>query len=306
MDLKNSLQKRKTFWITIGIIIVCFVILFGVLYFWVSKLPSLPESVFKIPAKDEEKALAEFRNCLDESKEPILDVENDQKDQYYIIAKALMEEDKGICVSLLEKEKDQNYCLKNFYEFMAMINNDDSYCKKITDSPSDSQICFAIVNEDLSYCDQVEPLLYQEICRAAVLGPEYCDNLSGSYDSKNVCTRIEGLEGFEETCGQISEEEAKLHCRNSAYLVKALKNKDYETCQAIDFGTGHFARLFCIVLTSSEPQKEWRSFYNENRCYEKHATVVAKIKNDSSLCEKIPLKESYNQKEYQRCIDQFK
>jgi hypothetical protein len=308
MDLKDFIHQRKSFLLVILMVIVFFIIFDFVAHFWLLKPLSLEESEEESEiglTTEQETILAEFNDCLDETKEPILDIKNDQKDEYYVIAKALMEKNEEICSSL-EDEKSERHCLKVFYEFMAMTNNDNSYCKRITDDSNDRQVCLAVIEQDASYCDEVENLLHQEICRAVVQGPSYCDNLSGSYDSQGVCTNIEGQEGFEETCGQVSKEEAKSLCRNSVYIAKALRERNYQMCQLIDLKTGRFTLLFCRVLTAPEPQKEWRSFFSENACYERYATKVSKIKDDPSLCEKIPLKESHNQQEYNKCIEQFK
>jgi len=95
-------------------------------------------------------------------------------------------------------------------------------------------------------------------------------------------------------------------CLNSYYAAKALREKNINECSKIDNITGRFARLNCLSLLSDNPKEEINKFYRENACYEKYATMVAKIKNDPAICEKIPLKDSHNEKEYKNCIGQFK
>lgn len=313
MDFKGFIIQKKALLVISGIIVLFSLLLIVFLFIYYKNIVKpapeikkpLPEELLK-ERENKRVTLTQFEECLNEEKEPILDVENDWKDIYYIIVKALIEKDKNICLSIKIRD-GQNYCMEEFEKFMFLmnLNKDKTICQKFADSPSEYKECLGYVNKDLKYCDEIDDPFEKITCQGIILGPKECEKLSGSYKTER-CINVKGKEKIERGCGEISEEMAKSLCKNGIYFLQALEKKDEKICDLIDMKTGRFTILFCRVLTGKNPQKEWRHFYSQNACYEKFAVDVARIKNDPSLCEKIPLKDSNNQRLYQECIHQFK
>ena len=165
--------------------------------------------------------------------------------------------------------------------------------------------CLAIIKNDVSLCEKVKDLFKKEVCKAIILGPEHCDQLSGYY--KIPITRTESIEGVvtrRVEIIEISEQEAKFTCRQESYLVRAIKNQNPAMCEYIG-AKEHLVMSICRILSNPDPKQEFRRFH-QSFCYEKFALDIARIKNDPSICEKIPAKEARNLTYYQYCLAQFK
>ncbi len=308
MKLKNIFQKRKNFFIFFGFLLIFLII---ALFLLIKSLqpPQIPSPqisplpVAPISVPDKEIILKEFESCLTE--EPKLNINNDWKDIFYLIAKALINKSNDICLKL-ENENAKTICLDDFNILMSLINQKEEDCQKLS-KKIDQLMCAAIIKRDPQACSEIEIPLKKETCKAvASLDPKYCHNLSGSFSSKEMCKKVLGLQGIKEDCGEIDEEKAKSLCYNSLYLVKALKEKNLKICEKIDLKTGRFTLLYCKVLLSLHPEETLKNFYREHSCYEKYAVYIARIKNDPSVCEKIPVKETHNKLLYKECKEQFK
>jgi hypothetical protein len=314
MEIKNLLKKK----ILILMILMMVLGIITIIVFFSKKLTQISQTREEIErirneinrmlkeeiSKKENVLGEEFEKCL--KGELNLDVNNDVKDVYYITATALIRKDKNIC----QEAKIQNLkkiCEDYFDKFTILLNGNESDCEKLSDN-NDRLRCKAILKKNEKICLEISSPLGREICKSVVtFNEDYCKNLSGVYDSEGVCNTVLGLnKEIPDTCGKVTKEEAQSLCLNSLYITKALREKNLELCEKIDLKTGRFTKLFCRVLLSPFPEKALKDFYVENSCYEKYATYIAKIKNDPTICEKIPLKETHNKTEYERCLLQFK
>jgi len=257
--------------------------------------------------EEDNQLLASFVNCL--QGEPSFDINKDPKDLYFITARALIDKDESGCLEISDQQA-QKHCLRDFFRFTAFDNPNvsESDCQKFFSEKNEQLFCLATLKKDLGTCSLIETPLKKEICKAvASLDSKYCESLSGDFDSQGACSsREQGQKSIQNTCGIVNQEKAKSLCFNNFYLNKAIREKDVNLCGKIDIETTPFAVLFCRVLLSSNPQEDFRQFYNDYSCYVNYAAKVAKIKNDSSVCEKIPLKDSVYQQVYQDCLSQFK
>ncbi len=116
---------------------------------------------------------------------------------------------------------------------------------------------------------------------------------------------VEGSKIIKRERNEIGEQEARTLCKKAAYFVKALKDKNPTICNSPEFKGDPFKTLICQILSTPEPEKEWRNL-RQKICYEKLGPTMALLKNDPSFCEKIPSKDGYNQDLYKYCLAQIK
>ena len=302
------MSKKKTLLnllISFLIIAVLCLIVLSIKQFLENK--KLADELLSKKIEEDNQLLASFVNCL--QGEPSFDINKDPKDLYFITARALIDKDESGCLEISDQQA-QKHCLRDFFRFTAFDNPNvsESDCQKFFSEKNEQLFCLATLKKDLGTCSLIETPLKKEICKAVIsLDSKYCESLSGDFDSQGVCSsREKGQKEIKNTCGIIGEEKAKSLCFNNFYLVKALREKDINLCDKIDTKTTPFAVLFCRVSLSPKPQEDFQEFYNDYSCYVNYAAKVAKIKNDPSFCEKIPLRDSVYQQVYQDCLSQFK
>jgi len=261
---------------------------------------SLPQSLTYFPDP-----LKEFEECLKVDYDKTPHYGNEVKDVFYKIAEIMANKDADAC-NKLESYKD--LCFNTYYKFLTLKENTSAYIDEKLASPGDIVLGKAYINNNPSLCDQIkDDVIKKAICKAIVtLDSKYCSFTQERLPSKGSCLSVsDAKEGIKKDCGDITREEAQSLCLNSYYVVKALKERNINECQKIDNITGRFTRLYCLALLSNNPKEEINKFYRENACYEKYAVMVAKIKNDPAICEKIPLKDTHNKIIYENCKNQF-
>ena len=305
-ELKNANNtKRKK--IVIGGFILLFFILMGAaaygIYVLKFKKPSQitpPQALTSLPGP-----LEEFEQCQKVDYDKTFHYGGQGKDIFYKIAEIMANKDVGACDGL---GSNKDLCLNTYYRFLTLKEGTSAYIKKLA-SAEDIVVGKAYINNDPSLCEQIKnDAISKSICMTiSALDAKYCSFVQEQLPSKENCLSISDKEGgIKKGCGNISKKETQSLCLNSYYVAKALKEKNINECLKIDNITGRFTRLNCLALLSNSPKEEINKFYRENACYEKYATMMAQIKNDSAICEKIPLKDSHNETEYQKCVGQFK
>lgn len=303
---KTNVNKRK--YLIIGGLILAFFIIAGAIYgVYVLKFKKPSQitpsqtltSILPSP-------LEEFEQCqkVDYDKTPHYG--EAEKDVFYKIAEIMAKRNEKACSELGD---NKNLCLSGYYELLTLKENTSVYLEKLTSIGEDIIIGKAYISKNPSLCDQIsDDVIKKGICKAiSVLDSKYCYFTQEQLPSKENCLTVgDEKGGIKKGCGVVSNQEAKSLCLNSYYAAKTLKENNINECQKIDNITGRFSRLNCFALLSDNPKEEINKFYRENACYEKYATMVAKIKNDPSICEKIPLKDGHNKIEYEKCMSQFK
>jgi len=304
MNLNDLLKRKKVIYFLTILIILISISIFSFLYFHLTKFtlslvkPLEPPSKLSPPTPSNEVILSEFEKCLEG--EIKIDISNDWKDLYYLIAQALITKNRDTCLTV-ENQNAKEICVNEFNEFMSILDAQKRECKNNDD------LCLFLLTKDIKFCSEIKDPIEKATCEAIVnSNPAYCENLSGAFESEEVCKKVIGKKEIKKGCGKIDQEEARSLCFNTFYIIKALTEKNIELCKKIDFETGKFTFLHCQVLLSKNPEKALKDFYREHACYERYATRIAKIKNDPSICEKIPLKDSHNKIEYENCKNQFK
>lgn len=308
----NNNKHRK---IIIGGFILLFFILIGAaaygVYILKFKKPSQitpPQVSISAPVSVGEPTLIEeFELCQKVDYDKTSHYGEAGKDIFYKIAEIMAKRDEKACSEL---GNNKNLCLSHYYKFLTLKDNTSIYLEKLTLLGEDSIIGKAYFNKDTALCDNIgdDEVIKKGICKViSALNPKYCSFTQEQLPSKENCLSVtDAIDGIKKDCGVVSNQTAKSLCLNSYYAAKALKEKNISECLKIDNITGSFTRLNCLALLSSNPKEEINKFYRENACYEKYAAMVAKIKNDPSICEKIPSKDNYNKIEYENCIKQFK
>jgi hypothetical protein len=301
------MTKKKILIILFGCIFIVGIVLSGFVLYQKTIQPEiidLPIKEIPLPERDRQ-ILLHFESCLIGQK-PMLKPKESLIDQSYLILEALSQRSEKACLKLEEEiDKDaKNKCLEYFYTINALLTKNYKYCEKIQDK-SNQRRCFVILKNDVSLCEKEKDLLKRETCKSFILGVEQCNYLSGYY--KISITHTESIGGVitkRKEIQEVSEEEAKNFCRQKSYFVRAIKEQNITICQQV--GTEQdILRLFCRILSSLSPKEEFNNLH-QNFCYEKFAFEVARIKNDASICEKIPAKQERNLILYQSCLAQFK
>jgi hypothetical protein len=305
------MTNKKILIILFGCIFIVGFILIGFILYQGRIQPEiidLPIKEIPLPERDRQ-ILSHFEVCLTREERPILKPKEDATDRFYLILEALSQRDEKSCLKLEEEiDKDaKNECLRYFYIANALLTKNYNYCEKLgnlTQNIDWQKRCFATLKNDVSFCEKIKSLFKKESCKAIILGLEQCEYLSGYY--KIPITRVESIGGVitkRKEIKEISEEEAKNFCRRESYITKAIRKQDITICEQI--GIEQYTLMsFCRILASPNPKEEFNNLH-KNFCYEKFAFEVARIKNDSSICEKIPAKQERNLALYQNCLAQF-
>lgn len=288
-ELKNANNtKRKK--IVIGGFILLFFILMGAaaygIYVLKFKKPSQitpPQALTSLPGP-----LEEFEQCQKVDYDKTFHYGGQGKDIFYKIAEIMANKDVGACDGLGD---NKDLCLKTYSNFFLLSSLKDNERDK-----------------NINTCDDESDIVERNSCKAMVsLDKKFCDFTLEEIKKFNKSTGcLSVTDGSIERGCSLSEKKAISFCVNSYYAAKALKEKNINECSKIDNITGRFTRLNCLALLSNNPKEEINKFYRENACYEKYATMVAQIKNDPSICERIPLKDGHNKEEYENCVGQFK
>jgi len=196
--------------------------------------------------------------------------------------KALANRDISLCDKYLKKQEDKLICSDLYYVFTRNIENSDgSECNKIKDK---EMAIFCKINSkiaDFSICASMIADYNKAYCKAITAGDE------------NICA--------------VLSPEDKGQCEDNFFLTRAFQEKNLALCDKIkiDNRGGGYNKAYCKIILSSEPQKEWNSFYANNVCISRYAIEVAKEKKDISFCDNIPQKNRENQELYQLCKKQF-
>jgi len=291
--------------IIIGLIVTGFILYSKYLKIVSPLAPPISPVVSPGQIVDPEIFIAQFEDCLAGKLTPPLNPKINWHDAIYTLIEALSRRNEKSCLKL-EEEKD--LCLQYFFVLEALTKKNIEYCKKL-DPLAHFPTCLAVIKEDVSYCEKIKNSLSKEIC-LAISKPEHCDYLSGTFDVAGHLLRVEsyGIEGNKikrEEKGEIEEEEAKSLCRKNVYFVKALKEQNPVICNLPEIKKDNFTMLICEILSTPEPEKTWQNL-RQKICYEKFGPTLALLKNDSSFCEKIPFKDTYNQGVYNFCLSQVK
>lgn len=268
-------------------------------------VPLTPEEMAKKNA--EIGVLNEFKQCQS------ADYKNSHNfgsgnDNFYKIAEIIAKKDKTIC-DTFQDEFWKNSCLKTYYFYRAILDKNENYCKEFAVSGDSAQnsyelVCLALVYQDSSFCQKIADNYYQTICKAVVGDDKaICDGISG--DIIEPCVEFSNTTVTSSISCTISASTAKLDCLNSYYAIRAIIERDVNLCSNIT-QEKRFNRLYCLAVLSEEPEKAIADFYAENVCIEKYSVFLADIEQDKSWCEKIPLKDSENEKLYNDCLGMVK
>ena len=305
-ELKNANNNKRKKIVIGGFILLFFILMaaaaYGI-YVLKFKKPSQiipPQVLTPLPSP-----LEEFEQCQKADYDKTPHYGEHAKDVFYKIAEIMANKDVGACNGLGD---NKDFCFNTYYKFLTLKEGASAYIEKLA-SAEDVVVGKAYINNNPSLCDQIkDDVINKGICKAiSALDPKYCSFTQEQLSSKENCLSVSDEEGgIKIGCGDITRKEAQSLCLNSYYAAKALKEKNINECSKIDNITGRFTRLNCLALLSNNPKEEINKFYRENACYEKYATMVAQIKNDPSICERIPLKDGHNKEEYENCVDQFK
>lgn len=292
--------------VIIGLIVAGFLLYSKYLKIVVPPLPS----PFLVPGYtiDPEVLLVQFESCLAGKEDPPLNPEASWSDTFYTIVRALSQRNEESCLKL-EKE-GKNDCLRYFYFFKALTKNDVNYCQKLKplESSDNYLLCLTLAKNDKNFCQQIKNSLNQEIC-LAIFEPDRCNHLSGTFDASGIELQVEsyGVKGSrtKRERNEIGAEEARAICRKNIYFLEAIKEKNPAICNLPEFKRDSFTMLICQILSTPEPEKEWQSL-RQKICYEKLGPTIALLKNDPSICEKIPFKDAHNRDLYNSCLAQIK
>jgi hypothetical protein len=267
----------------------------------------IPESKKEVSPIESTFFSTKFENCLAGKEDPPLNPAGHWPDAFYTLVGALSQREEKACQRLEGTEKNQ--CLSFLYLFKTLTQNDPKYCENLKHiSPFNYQRCLVFTKRDPSYCQNFENPLDKEICLAFFEGIDRCDRLSGNIKAKRF--KLESWEfseskKIEEKEEVIPEKEAKIICRGSLLLVKAILEKNPTLCDLPEVKVDHFNSLICRILSTPEPAKEWQSL-KKMICYEKFGPTMALINKDPYFCEQIPFKGEYNRDLYNFCLSQIK
>jgi hypothetical protein len=267
----------------------------------------LPSNVENIPnaISVEER----FNNCQkadDYKNDPSFG--SDPIDFFYILTEALSENKEYIC-DYIGKKVDQEHaeiCLTQYYRSRIVMGkeqeSDNDYLNKLKNLGIDTLPEEAYVKNDISICDKVDDVVQKHLCRVSIsLDQKDCVfDESEDIINTNACSESDNKK-IQFGC-DLSKERAESLCTNYFYGMMAIKNNDNSYCQKID-KNGYFNKLECLSILSENPSDEINKSYKENACYEKFAVDLAAEKNDISVCDKIPNKDSLNNKPiFEKCI----
>ena len=269
----------------IKIIIVLIIIILAVIsvcFYVFKKVPSW-FSVSKIEQTDMETQLEECRK-FDYDK--MLELGNIAQPNYsevlYVSLMSMLEKDKRFC-ELIIGETQKNQCLDLFFAYNYSVSGNEEYLNQIKDVSLKS-FGEAIKSGNQALCPRNEARDI-ETCKAAAAG-----------DTK-ICAES----------NKTNDKGLLEECESNVYLAKALRAKDLELCQKIN-REGHLTSevqyLVCLTVlgTKEKAAQEFIDSYRNKFCPHKYAFTIAKEKNDSSFCELIPWKETYNKANYSECI----
>lgn len=271
--------------------------------------------------------LNEFQQCQKEGfYKSILPSQASVRDAYYLTADIFGAKAPERCNDFKDSFT-QVVCLKFYYLYSALLEKNISYCEKM-DAIASIKIpgqnkpateydwlatnsCKAIVKSDDSICKNLSGPQRVNCLSLIIkdeLGDAICDEIKEDINMADYfCKFVEGDEGEIKSCGIKPQTVAREKCYASHYIVKALLTQDRSFCNKISGESVMPVSMACnVLLDLPNYEKIISDFYAKNACIEKYSVFLADIEQDKSWCEKIPLKNSENEKLYNDCLGMVK